>query len=100
MTKPTTPKLYAPKKILIPQMVRCSECNRKYQTLDRFPEVKFNFEMPQRVSEEDREDVLKNLAIAISSFAEYVYLKYQLDAASIEMSIDFDSVPKSEVSEA
>jgi hypothetical protein len=88
------------KKILIPEMVRCSDCNRKYQISGRFPEVKFNFEMPARVSDEDREDVLKNLAIAISSFAEYVYLKYQLDARSVEMSIDFDSVPKSEVSEA
>lgn len=79
------------KKIILSEIMRCMECNRKY-TANRFPEVKFNCLMPKAVTEEQKDGVLKNLALSLSSFADYVYLMYQLDAHHVEIQIDFDPV--------
>lgn len=78
-------------KILIPETVRCMDCNLKLKP-HRFPDMKFSCLLPTIVTEENREAILKDLGLAIASFADYAYLAYHLDARSVDMKINFDAV--------
>jgi hypothetical protein len=89
------------KRIELPSVVRCSDCNDKYEVGDRFPhQTRFEVAGMSHLSVEDREDIFKNLAISLSAFSDYVYLKYQLDIQKIDIDVDLDVVPDSKVSEA
>lgn len=88
------------KKIEIPVVVRCADCNECYVPSDRFPLTKFEVEGMMHLSEDDRTDIFKNLAIAMSSFNEYVFLKYQLDAKKIEVDAEFVAFDSDKLPEA
>jgi hypothetical protein len=101
MGKPTSLKLRRPGRIQLPSAVRCSDCNGKYEVGDRFPQqTRFEVAGMSHLTLEDREDIFKNLAISLSGFSDYVYLKYQLDIEKIDIDVDLEVIPESKVSEA
>jgi hypothetical protein len=89
------------KRIELPSVVRCSDCSEKYEVGDRFPnQTRFEVAGMSHLSVDDREDIFKNLAISLSAFSDYVYLKHQLDIQKIDIDVELEVVPDSKVSEA
>ena len=89
------------RQLLIPETVRCSECRSKYHMGTRFPgHLKFEFQVPQSVSEQVKDEILKHLSVAISSFSDYVHLTYGLNARTIEMQVNFDASPEAQASDS
>ena len=88
------------KRIEIPTVVRCPDCNEKYATSDRFPPTKFEVEGMAHLSETEREDIFMNLAITLGAFNEYVYLKYQLETRQIEVDVELARLDPDKLPEA
>lgn len=88
------------KRIEIPTVVRCLDCNERYVPSDRLPPTRLEVEGMAHLSDETREDIFKNLAIALGSFTEYVFLKYQLEAKKIEVDVEFVAIDPDKLPEA
>ncbi len=74
--------------VKFPLRARCMDCNKLYEVGDKFPRTKLQVEGMTHLTDKEREDIFKYLAVNIASFCDYVYLQYELDPQRVEIDVE------------